>query len=111
MDSIITIKKSVNLKHITTRTAGTYGTGTDAHVDIFQLDSTKYQVTTSSCGSQPGRKSCWNVVNQSYTCIPQSNICCGDGHSCSSNLRCAGIGDLADCISVEDSYNSCLPTP
>ena len=103
MDSVIAIKKPTNLKHVTTRT------GIETYSDSFLVDSMNLNVATSSCGSKPGKKSCWNVVNQSYTCIPESNICCGDGHSCTSNLRCAGTNDLDDCISLDSSYYLCHP--
>ena len=100
MNSAIRMKETMNLTKVITRNG----------ILLFQneqvqSDSYLTQITTSSCGAQSGQKSCWNVINQSYTCIPQSNICCGDGHSCSSDLRCS----YDTCILVEQSYKLCPP--
>ena len=102
MDSGVIIKKAKNVTKVITRNRIAV-----LQNEQVQSKSSLIQLATSSCGTQSGQKSCWNVINQSYTCIPQKNICCGDGHSCSSDLRCS----YDTCILTEQSYKLCPPVP
>jgi hypothetical protein len=99
MDPIVVVKKSTDDTQITTRQ------GIKTQSKLLEGSSDVVTLATTNCGSNPGQKSCWNVVTEDYTCIPDSNICCGDGHSCPSHLRC----DAGTCVSIAQSYALCPP--
>ena len=101
MGPIVISKKNSELAHSSTRQA------TISRFDSF-YSIQKYnpiKILSSNCGSISGKKSCWSVVDQDFTCINSTDVCCGDGRSCGHDQRC--LNNL--CVPVQTAKNICSP--